>query len=76
MSRSWSQWFTPDDLRQVCPCQSVGARIMGTEAIDCQRITAERNRNMLLMCMLVLTGSPVVQPAGSIDDVVEMLWKL
>ena len=30
-------------LRQVSPCQSVDARIVGDEAIKCQRTAAKRN---------------------------------
>lgn len=49
ISRSWSQWFTPGDLRQVCPCQSMGARIKSTVAIH-RSIASASLRNVITRC--------------------------
>lgn len=55
------------DLRQVFPCRSMGARIMGDEAVKCQRTAAKRNLDvvrlsrMLTCAKLCLTGEQAVR---------------
>ena len=55
------------DLRQVFPCRSMGARIMGYEAVKCQRTAAKRNLDvvrlsrMLTCAKLCLTGEQAVR---------------